>query len=71
MLPLLSFGDCIPCILALSTLSLTVGEDLHVFGGYFSLPYRVGGMSDRWEGGFFSRIVMPPLLVFAEECPST
>lgn len=33
--------------------------------------YRVGGMSDRWDGGLFSRLVMPPLLVFAEECLST
>ncbi len=40
-------------------------------GGYFSFPYRVGGMSDRWDGGLFSRLVMPPLLVFAEECLST
>lgn len=40
-------------------------------GGYFSLLYRVGGMSDRWDGGLFCRLVMPPLLVFAEECLST
>ena len=40
-------------------------------GGYFSFPYRVGGMSDRGDGGLFSRLVMPPLLVFAEECLST
>lgn len=29
-------------------------------GGYFSLPYRVGEMSDRGDGGLFSRLVIPP-----------
>ena len=40
-------------------------------GATLGLLYRIGGMSDRWDGGLFSRLVMPPLLVFAEECLST